>query len=257
MKIDLSQKLKTGIFVTAGIGILIVIIFLIGSQKNLFTKTFSVHANFKNVAGLQIGNIVRFAGINVGTVDDIIILNDSIVQVSFRLQSSIKKYIKQDAIANIGSDGLMGDKIIQISSGTFQTALVKENSLIIGQDPINMDQVMGKLNAIATNAEIFTNNLAGIVKKVNGGEGSLGRLLNNDQLARNLEGTVSSTEATVKSIKKSADGFSDNMQAVKSNFLLRGYFKKKEKKRIADSTKNAQLKTTDTLKTKGILKKKS
>ncbi len=250
MKTDFSQKIKTGIFITGGLGVLLVIIFLIGTQKNLFSKTFAVNANFKNVAGLQIGNIVRFAGINVGTVDNIMILNDSIVQVSLRLQSSVKKFIKQDATANIGSDGLMGDKIIQVSSGSTGTAIVKENSLITGKDPLNMDQVMDKLNAIASNAESLTNNLAGIVKKVNNGEGSLGRLLNNDQLARNLEGTVSSTQATVQSIKKSADGFSENMQAVKSNFLLRGYFKKKEKKRIADSTKLAELKAKEPVKKK-------
>jgi phospholipid/cholesterol/gamma-HCH transport system substrate-binding protein len=240
MKPSLSQKIKTGIFVTIGIGILLATVFIIGNQKNLFDNRFTIKANFNNVSGLQIGNLVRFAGINVGTVSDITIVNDTTVQVSLALQESVKKFIKQDASANIGSDGLMGDKIIQVSAGTAGNPVVKENSIITGKNPMNMDAVMVKLNHIATNAESMTGSLADIVGKVNSGQGSLGRLINNDKLARNLEGTLNSTTETVKSIKKGAEGFSDNMDAVKNSFLLKGYFKKKERQRIADSTKKAK-----------------
>jgi phospholipid/cholesterol/gamma-HCH transport system substrate-binding protein len=229
MKTNLSQKVKTGIFVTIGIGILLATVFIIGNQKNLFDNRFTIKANFNNVSGLQIGNLVRFAGINVGTVSDITIVNDTTVQVSLALQESVKKFIKQDASANIGSDGLMGDKIIQVSAGTPGNPVVKENSIITGKNPMNMDAVMVKLNHIATNAESMTGSLADIVGKVNSGQGSLGRLINNDKLARNLEGTLNSTTETVKSIKKGAEGFSDNMDAVKNSFLLKGYFKKKGK----------------------------
>jgi phospholipid/cholesterol/gamma-HCH transport system substrate-binding protein len=240
MKTNLSQKVKTGIFVTIGIGILLVAVFIIGNQKNLFDNRFTIKANFNNVSGLQAGNLVRFAGINVGTVSDISIINDTTVQVSLALQESVKKFIKQDASANIGNDGLMGDKIIQISPGSAGQPLVKENSVITGKNPLNIDAVMVKLNNIATNAETMTSSLAEIVGKVNNGQGSLGRLINNDKLARNLEGTLNSTTETVKSIKKGAEGFSDNMDAVKNSFLLKGYFKKKERQRIADSTKKAK-----------------
>jgi phospholipid/cholesterol/gamma-HCH transport system substrate-binding protein len=240
MKTNLSQKVKTGIFVALGIGILFATVFIIGNQKNLFDNTFTIKANFSNVSGLQVGNLVRFAGINVGTVNDISILNDTTVQVSLGIQSRVKKFIKQDASASIGSDGLMGDKIIQVSAGTAGKPVVKDESTITGKNPMNMDEVMAKLNGIATNAEVLTGNLAGIVAKVNNGQGSLGRLINNDQLAKNLEGTLNSTTETVKSIKKGAEGFSNNMEAVQNSFLLRGYFKKKEKKRIEDSTKAAK-----------------
>lgn len=240
MKTNLSQKVKTGIFVALGIGILFATVFIIGNQKNLFDNTFTIKANFNNVSGLQVGNLVRFAGINVGTVNDISIVNDTTVQVSLSVQSHVKKFIKRDATANIGSDGLMGDKIIQVSSGSVGQPEVKDESLIQGKNPMSMDEVMVKLNGIATNAEVLTSNLAGIVSKVNNGQGSLGRLINNDQLARNLEGTLSSTTETVKSIKKGAEGFSDNMEAVQNSFLFRGYFKRKEKQRIADSVKHAK-----------------
>ena len=244
MKLQPSQKAKTGLLVLVGIILLLLAIFFIGSQKNLFSRTFYVNVKYKNVSGLQVGNFVRFTGINVGTVQDIAIVNDSTVNVTLAIQNSIHKFIKTDAVASIGSDGLMGDKIIQVVHGSDSSAVIKDNGYLRGTDPIEMSTIMSKMTAIADNAAILTDNLAGIVVKVNSGQGSLGRLLNSDKLARNLEGTMASTQATVQTIKKGAEGFSDNMEAAKSNFLLKGFFKRKEKKRIADSIAQAKAKMT-------------
>ncbi|GAC1533514.1 MAG: hypothetical protein NVS3B15_14180 [Sediminibacterium sp.] len=240
MKTSIAQKIKVGSFIAAGFGLLLVAIFLIGKQKNLFTKTFTIYASFKNVSGLQTGNFVRFAGINIGSVENISIQNDTIVRVSLQLQNSIRQFIKTDAAASIGSDGLMGDKLIQIAPGTPNAPIIKEGGFITGINPGSMDQIMNKLAKIATNAESLTENLAGIVQKVNHGEGTFGRLLSNDNLARKLEGTISSAQQTVQSIKKGAEGFTENMNAAKSNFLLKGYFKRKERKRLQDSVNNAK-----------------
>ena len=105
MDISVSQKIKTGLFVLLSLFLLLTIVFLIGSQKNMFGGTFSVSANFKNISGLKVGNYVRFAGINVGNVDAINILNDTTVSVTMIMQKSIRPYIKQDVTASIGSDG--------------------------------------------------------------------------------------------------------------------------------------------------------
>ncbi len=243
MKPTVEQKTKTGIFVLLGLLLLVAAIFIIGKQKNLFDSTFNIYAKFGNVSGLLSGNYVRLAGINIGTVTDIEIINDSTVKVSLQLEEKIRKFIKNDAVVSIGSDGIMGDKLLQISPGSATSGTIKEEAYIKGVDPVEMSDVMVKMTAIAYNAEVLTKNLADIVYKVNNGQGSIGRLLNSDKLAKNLESTIASSEQTVKSIKKSADGFSENMQAAKSNILLRGYFRKKEKKRIEDSTKKANLKT--------------
>ncbi|MDP1844761.1 MAG: MlaD family protein [Sediminibacterium sp.] len=241
MKPTVEQKTKTGIFVIAGLLLLIAAIFFIGKQKNLFDKTFTIYTKFGNVSGLQSGNYVRLAGINIGTVTDIEIINDSTVKVSLQIEENVKKFIKNDAIVRIGSDGIMGDKLLQISPGDNNSKMIKDGAFIKGINPVEMTDVMIKMTAIADNAELLTKNLADIVHKVNDGQGSLGRLLNSDKLAKNLEKTISSSQETVKSIKKSADGFSENMEAAKSNILLRGYFRKKEKKRIEDSTNKAKL----------------
>ena len=238
MKITSSQKVKTGIFILVALGVLAITIFLIGKQKNLFSKTFPVYAEFNNVSGLQVGNFVRFAGINVGTVNDIVIKNDTTVRVNMVLQNMVKPFIKADSKASIGSDGLMGDKLIQIGPGT-DSAGALTNGQIAGVNPMDMDKMMNKLGSIANDAQSLTENLSQILYKVNNGKGSLGMLLNSDQLANNLQTTVQQTNQTVNSINKAASGVSDNMDAAKHSIFFRGYFKKKEKKRIEDSIKNA------------------
>ncbi|MBN9296870.1 MAG: MCE family protein [Filimonas sp.] len=225
------RKVKTGAFVLGGLLIIVLAVFLIGREQKLFSSTFSLHVHFKNVSGLKVGSYVRFAGINVGTVDNIQIINDSTVQVDLNLESSVKKFIKQDAVASIGSDGLMGDKLVQLSSG-LSGGPVKDDNNIHGSEPLDMDKTMQKITRIADNAEMITQNLASITDKVNNGKGSLGRLLNDEKIANDLQKTVEST-------KKGAQGFSDNMEAAKHNFLLRGFFKKKERQR-QDSIDNAK-----------------
>jgi len=115
MKATASQKIKIGIFTFLGLVVLILGIFFIGNQKNLFSSTFGVYGTFKNVSGLQVGNNVRFAGINVGVVEDISIVNDSTVRVDLTLNDYLKKFIKTDSKLSIGSDGLMGDKLVVIA----------------------------------------------------------------------------------------------------------------------------------------------
>jgi len=239
MKTNGGQKIKTGIFVLVAIGVLLLTIFMIGRQKSLFTNTFSVYANFKNVSGLQTGNFVRFAGINVGTVSDISISNDSTVRVDILLQTRVKPYIKADSRASIASDGLMGDKLLQIAAGSDTAKLLKAGGQVTGVEPMDMDKIMKKIELLADNAGTITGDLAGIVGKVNSGKGSLGKLLNSNDFERSIQSTVESTNKTVQNIGKAAGGVSENMEAAKHSFLFKGYFKKREKQRLADSTRVA------------------
>ncbi len=242
MEASTPQKFKTGLFTAIGFAILLIALYYIGKAKNMFGNTFNLYANFKTVSGLQSGNYVRFAGINVGTVDDIIIVNDTTVRVNMTLQNRVKPYMKVDATASIGGDGLMGDKLLQINPGT-NPQLLKDDSQIASVNPMDMDKLMAKVSSIATSADSLAIGLSSVVGKINRGEGSLGKLLNDKSLVNKLENSLDATTNTVKSIKRGADGFGDNMEAAKSNFLLRGFFKKKEKKRIADSIAAAKKKT--------------
>ncbi len=239
MDITVAQKLKTGAFVLLSLLLLLTIIFLIGKQKNMFGGTFYVYAHFKNISGLKEGNYVRYAGINVGTVDNISMLNDTTVVVGLLLQKKIKAYIKEDAMASIGSDGLMGDKLIAISPGSYSSPLVKEGGRVKTINPVDVDRIVNNFSKISDNAEALTGDLASIMNKINNGGGSFGKLINDDKLVKNLEGTLTSAKATVGTVQKTATSVTENMEAAKHSFLLKGFFKKKERKRIKDSTERA------------------
>lgn len=239
MDISVSQKIKTGLFVLLSLFLLLAIIFFIGKQKNMFGGTFNVYAHFKNISGLKEGNYVRYAGINVGTVDNISILNDTTVVVMMVLQKSIRPYIKEDVTAGIGSDGLMGDKLVTISAGSYTSPVIKAGGILKASNPVDIDRIVNNLTKISDNAETLTGSLASIMTKINNGEGSFGRLVNSDKLVKNLEGTLTTAQATVGTVQKAAKNANDNMEAAKHSFLLRGYFKRKEKKRIKDSIEKA------------------
>lgn len=217
-----NYKIKLGLFITIGIILFFLAIFVIGKQKNLFNPVFSIKANFQNVSGLQVGNAVRFSGINVGTVDQIAIINDSTVQVTFLIKKEVQKYIKEDSEAGIGSEGIIGDKLIILSRGGKSNKVIKDGQLIASNEPVETDAIMESLQITADNAAIATGEITEILAKVNSGQGSLGKLINDDSMAEDLD-------ATMNNLKTSTKKLDENMEAAKSNFLLRGYFKKKKK----------------------------
>ncbi len=240
MNISPAQKIKTGLFVLVSLLLLLVLIFLIGKQKNLFGSTFTIYANFKNISGTKEGNYVRLAGINIGTVESIDIINDTTVRLELSVDKKIQPYIKSDAIASIGSDGLMGDKLIVISPGNNTSPVVSNGGSLPTSNPVDVDKIMNNLTKISENAATLTGGLSDIVTRINSGKGSIGKLLADDKLAVKMENTIDQANQTASSIKKTAKSVDENMQAAKHNFLLRGYFKKKERKRIKDSIENAK-----------------
>jgi phospholipid/cholesterol/gamma-HCH transport system substrate-binding protein len=215
-------KFRLGLFIIVGITLFVLGIFIIGKQKNLFNPVFTLRANFNSVSGLQVGNTIRFSGINVGTVDNIIIINDSTVKVEMLIKKEVQKFIKSDAYASIGSEGIIGDKVIVISQRNHSDTIVKSGQLIATIEPIETDEIMRSLKITADNAALASNDIVGIVAKINSGQGTIGRLIKDEKMANNLDQTV----ANLKTSSKKLD---ENMEAAKHNFLLKGYFKKKEK----------------------------
>jgi phospholipid/cholesterol/gamma-HCH transport system substrate-binding protein len=241
MKATSSQKIKIGLFALVGIAVLLAAVYLIGQQKSLFSATFSVYGKFRNVNGLVVGNNVRFAGINIGVVDDITILNDSTVRVGLTLNKSVKKFIKRDSKMSIGSDGLMGDKLIVIAPGGItSTEEINEGAELNTVNPLDVDKLMNKFTHIADNAGNLIQNLTEITDKVNHGKGSIGRLLNNDKMAKDLDATVKQAKSTIANVHTTSSTLNEDLKAAQSNFLLKGFFKRKKKKQQQDSIKRAQ-----------------
>lgn len=230
MRATSTQKVKIGLFTFIGFVILLLAVFFIGNQKSLFNSTFRVYGTFKNVNGLTVGNNVRFAGINVGVVEAINIVTDSSVRVDLSLNNSVKKFIKKDSKLSIGSDGLMGDKLIVISPGGISsTQEIEAGNEIKSVNPVDVDKIITKLTKVADNAETLTSNLSEIVAKVNSGKGSIGRLLNDDKIARDLEGTVKQARTTMKGVHATTATLNEDLKAAQGNFLLKGFFNKKKK----------------------------
>ena len=213
-------KVRLGLFIAGGLMIFIVAVFIIGRQKNLFVPVYRLTTAFYNVSGLQIGNNIRFSGINVGTVDNIRIINDSTVQVDMLIQKDVQKFIKSDCEAAIGSAGLIGDRILVISQGSSDAALAKDGQQIASKEPVEPDAIMASLQVTADNAAIVSFQLAAIMTKVNSGSGTLGRFIQDTTIAENIN-------QTIVNLKKSSQGLDENMNAAKENFLFRGYYKRK------------------------------
>jgi phospholipid/cholesterol/gamma-HCH transport system substrate-binding protein len=222
MKSTGKTKWKLGMFIVAGMVLLVFGLFYVGKQKNLFVPVFRLKAVFTNVSGLKTGNNVRFGGIVVGTVDGIQLLTDTSVLVDMSIKNEIQKFIKQDAIANIGSDGLVGDRVVFISPGTASRQPVKENEILVSHAPVETEQILSGLKTSADNAALITQQLAEVAYKINHGHGIISKLLGDSTLGKNLD-------ATVVNLRKGSAGLNENMEAAKHNFLFRGYFKKKKK----------------------------
>lgn len=215
-------KIRLGLFIAGGVALFVIAIFLIGKQKNLFNPVFELTTTFNNVSGLQVGNNVRLTGINVGTVDNIKILNDSTVKVDMLIRKNVQEFIKEDCIVAIGSEGLIGDRLIVITRGSPDAPIVKPGQHLASTEPVETDAIMASLQGTAANAEIITEELIEIMYNINSGNGTLGRLINDSSIAENLS-------QTMMHINTSSQGLEENMEALKHNFLLRGYFTKKEK----------------------------
>jgi phospholipid/cholesterol/gamma-HCH transport system substrate-binding protein len=217
-----KYKVRLGLFVAVGLAIFVLAIFIIGKQKNLFNPVFKLTATFYNVSGLQVGNNIRFSGINVGTVDNIHIINDSTVRVDLMIRKEVHQFIKSDCEVAIGSEGLIGDKLLTITQGSTDAPLAKEGQELVSKEPVETDAIMASLKVTAQNAEVITQQLAEIMTKINKGRGTMGRLIQDTTIAENLN-------QTIVNLKTSSKGLDENMKAAKQSILFKGYFKKKAK----------------------------
>ena len=236
-------KIRLGLFIAGGVALFVLAIFIIGKQQNLFDPVYKLTTTFYNVSGLQVGNNIRFSGINVGMVDKISIINDSTVRVDMMIKKDVKKFIKTDSEVAIGSEGLIGDRLLIITQGSSDAPVAKEGQQLVSAEPVEMDAIMASLEVTAVNAEIISDQLAEIMIQINSGRGTLGRLIQDTAIAENLS-------RTMINIRKSSKGLDENMEAAKHNFLLRGYFRKQAeaealKKKEAEDQKAKEQKNQD------------
>ncbi len=164
---EISKNIKVGVFVLTGTGLLIIALYLIGAKQNFFGSTFKLQAKFKTINGLMPGNNVRFTGIDIGTVKEVEIINDSTVNVVMVIENKVQQFIKKNAIANVGTDGLMGNKLINITSSDENSKSVEDGNTIISVNPIGTDAMMRTLEISNQNIKDITGDIKIIANRLN------------------------------------------------------------------------------------------
>jgi phospholipid/cholesterol/gamma-HCH transport system substrate-binding protein len=204
MKKSSSQQIKLGLFVVVGAILLIAALYFIGNRQHLFTKNIQLYAEFENVNGLQLGNNVRYSGINVGTVSKIEMTDSAKIVVQMMIEEETGKYIRKDAIATIASDGLVGSMVVNILPGKLSLPKVISGDTITSYSRIGADQMLSTLSVTNENAALLTSDLLKITNKILEGQGVLGLLITDSTLTRDIQQTIvnlrESTKGTANTI---------------------------------------------------------
>ena len=217
MKKSASQKTRLGIFVIISTILFVVAVYMIGQGKDLFKKTFTISAYFQNVNGLQNGNNVRYAGIDIGTVKSINMVNDSTIKVDMNIEEKIIQHIKKDAIATIGSDGLVGNMIVNIVPGKGTASIIENGDIIESFSKIGADDILSTLSVGSENAALLTVDLLKITTEMLEGEGTIGLLLNDTIMAQDLKQSVYNLKTASKGATKAINELTDIISSIKTN----------------------------------------
>ncbi|MCK0131759.1 MlaD family protein [Flavobacteriaceae bacterium F08102] len=217
MKKTNSQKTRLGLFVILGTILFIVAVYLIGQRQNMFRKTYTISAYFENVNGLQKGNNVRYSGINIGTVKTVDMVNDSTIKVVMSIEEKIMSFIKKNAVATIGSDGLVGNMIINIAPGDGDAAFIQDGDIIQSFSKIGPDDILSNLSVTIQNTEALTEDLLKITGALKSGGGTLAVLLNDTIMASNLKNSLKDIQVTSQNASSTMKAFSNLVHNFKTD----------------------------------------
>jgi phospholipid/cholesterol/gamma-HCH transport system substrate-binding protein len=244
----MSRLARLGAFIVVTLALLAVGVFVIGSKQYLFRSTYQLKAQFDDVAGLAEGADVQVGGVHSGTVTGIALPNkpDGKVTVIMELDKSTHEIIKQDSVASIETEGLLGNQYLAISFGSSGQGEVKDGEIIKSEPPLQMADLLKKTSGILDSSQkaiqnitLATAHLNSVSAKIDSGQGTVGSLVNDKQLYDNLEQTTATLHATMLQAQSGVTDFHENMEALKHNFLLRGYFKKRGYEDSADLKANS------------------
>jgi len=196
-----NRPVIVGIFILIGLAILVVTIFTLGGQKKTFVKSFTIHAVFNDVGGLLKGGNVWFSGVKIGTVKKISFHGSSQVEVTMSIEDEAQPHIYKDAMAKIGSDGLIGNKIVVIYGGDSTLPHVVTNDFLQVTAALSTDDMLTTLQDNNKNLLEITKDFKSISKKIDSGKGVLATLLNDPAMANKLNSTVQDLQATVSNFK--------------------------------------------------------
>ncbi len=224
MKKTNIQKIKLGLFVIVSTVLLVLALYFVGNRQNLFGDNFRISTVFNNVNGLQLGNNVRYSGINVGTIKDITMINDTTIFVGMLVENKILKHMKKNSIATIGSDGLVGSMIINIIPARGESSALVPGDTIQSFSKISTNDMLTTLNTTNENAAILMSDLLKITTAINSGKGTLGLLINDTILSYNLKQTIINLETASSGASKTIRDLNSIINSVNYDESLAAVF---------------------------------
>ena len=201
IKVKNNRQIIVGIFILFGIAILIIAIFTLGGQKKTFVKSFTIHAVFNDVGGLIKGSNIWFSGVKVGTVKHVSFYGNSQVQVDMNVEDNVQSHIHKNSKARIGSDGLIGNKIVIIYDSDSSMPQIEKNDFLTVEKALNTDDMLATLQANNLNVLEITKRFKSISKKIDSGNGVLAALLNDATITNGLKNTVENLQVTAANFK--------------------------------------------------------
>ena len=232
-----KRAVTVGLFIFLGLIFLIVGVMSVGNVRKTFTKSIYVYAIFDDVEGLKIGNNVWFSGVKIGTVKRMDFVEKSQVKVAIRIEENAGTHIRKDANAKIGSEGLIGNKIIVLYGGTEQSPPVEDGDMLAVQKTTSTEEMMGTLQESNKNIKQITDDFKIISRQMAEGQGTLGKLMKDDELYTRLNATVASLQtASANAQRLSASLAEFGTQLNKPGSLANGL--------VTDTTLMPRLKST-------------
>lgn len=193
-----KRSVTVGIFILVGLLILIVGIFTLGGQKRSFAPSLTLSAVFDNVNGLQKGDNVFYSGVKIGTVKDVEFYGHEQVKVTMHIEKKVQKFIREDAKAKIGSEGLIGSKIVVIYDGTTTAPMVKGGEQLAVEKTASTEDIMASLQENNKNLLSITSDIKTVARRMAEGQGTIGALLTNDTLFRHLQATMANLQMAAR-----------------------------------------------------------
>jgi len=213
-----KRAVIVGIFILVGVAIFMGALITLGKQKKTFTKGILVKAVFDNVNGLQAGNNIWFSGVKVGTVKKLELTSNAKVIVDMTIDKKSKDFIHEDAKAKIGSDGLIGNKIVVIYGGTQNVPAVKANDILGVETALSTEEMMNSLQENNKNLLAITSDFKMISRRLADGQGTVGKLLTDESFMDQLQATA----VTLQKASSNIQLLSSNMADYSAKLQTRG-----------------------------------
>ena len=191
---DNRRSVVVGIFIILGLVILVAGILVLGGQQKRFTSSIRITAVFKDVGGLRAGNNVWFSGVKIGTVKRVHFLGNAQVEVEMNVEKSSQDYIRKNANATISSDGLIGNRIVEIFGGTTQAEPIEEGDRLQTREALSSDELLETLQENNQNLLRVTNDVKDLLGNIKRGKGTVGAVLTDSVLASNFRRTMNNLQ---------------------------------------------------------------